>query len=156
MSHLHLQIEGLWCNNHSFYTSRALTPEANIALQGAETALWKPCLLSQELNQSPPFIRQDPLVVYEMLVHSSGKCFLQFWWVRALLCQSALSLLQLWHVQAAALGRWGRSRTTSPAGKPQLKHEAPAAASQAVEHELPPFATQGTRVKWLQFQEFRL
>lgn len=32
MSHLHLQIEGLWCNNHSFYTSRALTPEANIAL----------------------------------------------------------------------------------------------------------------------------
>lgn len=84
MSHLHLQIEGLWCNNHSFSTSRALTPEASIALQGAETALWKPGLLSQELNQSPPFIRQDPSVLYEMFAHSLGKWSLQFWWARAL------------------------------------------------------------------------
>lgn len=63
------------------------------------------------------------------------------------------SFLQPWHLQAAALGRWGRRRTTSPAGKPQPKHQTPAAASQAVEHELPSFATQGTGVKWLQFQE---
>lgn len=69
------------------------------------------------------------------------------------LCQSAFSLLQLWHMQAAAVGRWGRIRTTSPAGKPQPKRQTPAAASQAVEHELSPFATQGTGVKWLQFQE---
>lgn len=65
-----------------------MTPEANIALQGAETALWKPRSLSQELNQSPLLISQDPLVVHEMFAHSSGKWFLQFWWVRALLCVS--------------------------------------------------------------------
>lgn len=69
------------------------------------------------------------------------------------LCQSAFSLLQLWHVQAAALGRWGRSRITSPAGKPQPKPQTPAAASQAVKHELPSFATRGNGVKWLQFQQ---
>lgn len=87
MSHLHLQIEGLWCNNCSFYTSRALTPEANAALRGAEAALQKPGLLSQELNQTPLFIRQVPLVVFEMFVHSSDKQSLQFCWVRCLLGQ---------------------------------------------------------------------
>lgn len=152
MSHLHLQIEGLWCNNHSFYTSRALTPDANIALQGAATALWKLGLLSQELSQSPQFIWQDPLVLYEMFAHFIRKMI-----PAVLVGQGSVSqlffFLQLWHLQAAALGRWGRSRTTSPAGKPQPKHQTPAAASQAVEHELPSFATQGTGVTWLQFQQ---
>lgn len=56
-------------------------------------------------------------------------------------------------MQAAAPGKGERSRTTSPAGKPQPKHQTPAAVSQAVERELPLFATQGTGVKWPQFQE---
>lgn len=99
MSHLHLQIEGLWCNNCSFYTSRALTPEANAALRGAEAALHKPGFLSQGLNQTPLSVRQVPLVGYEMFVHSSEKQSLQCWWVRSLLDQEAFPLLQLWHAQ---------------------------------------------------------
>lgn len=87
-----------------------------------------------------------------MFVHASEKQSLQFWWVRSLLGQVFAGSVGFSPpaamAQAAALERWGRSRTTSPGGK----HETPAAASQSVENELPPFPTQGIPVKWLQFQ----
>lgn len=65
MSHLHLQIEGLSCNNCTFYTSRALTPEANVVLPGAEEAL------SPELKQASGFIRHVPLDVFEVTFNTS-------------------------------------------------------------------------------------
>lgn len=73
MSHLYLQIEGLWCNNCSFYTSRALTPEADTALQGAEAALWKSSLLSQGLNQMHCLSDRFPLLYMTWLsVHQKN------------------------------------------------------------------------------------
>lgn len=123
MSHLHLQIEGLWCNNCSFYTGKALTPEAKVALRGAEAALRKPRLLSQELNQTHCLSDRFPLLRMSCLSMRhwknspcssgrSGVC-----WVSRLFPSCSYGMCSA--KQGAVLERWGRSRTPPPGGKPQ-------------------------------------